>query len=91
MKGGDAAVDSQGRHVSWIREDSLFYCYVIADITSSLKRMLLKHDLATTPDGRGYWKYHDGLKAMIEVIPFDKIVDSNKARHEAFFEKLGIN
>jgi hypothetical protein len=91
IKSGNGAIDSEGRIVSWIRDDSLFYCYVIADIMPSLRDIVTKHDLTRTPDGRGYWKYHDRLKTMIELVPFDRLVDSNRARHEAFFEKLGIN
>lgn len=91
IKDGNAAVDSKGKHVSWIDPESLFYCYVVADIKPTLRKIITKHDLTKTPDGRGYWKYHEGLKCMIEVIPYDKIVESNRTRHEAFFEKLGIN
>jgi hypothetical protein len=64
IRSGDAAVDSTGHRVSWIKDDSLFYCYIIADITASLRRVVTKHDLMRTPDGRGYWKYHDGLRTL---------------------------
>jgi hypothetical protein len=64
---------------------------VIADLTATLKKVADVHDLTMTPDGRGYWKFHDKLQAIIEIVPFDKIVDGTRARHEAFFSKLGIN
>lgn len=91
IKSGGAAIDSKGQHVSWINKDTLFYCYVVADVTPSFLSIIETHDLIQTPDGRGYWKFHDRLQTIIEVVPFDKIIDGVKGRHEAFFAKLGIN
>lgn len=91
IKVGGAAVNSKGQHVSWIDKDTLFYSYIVADITPTLLDVIDTHDLIKTPDGRGFWKFHERLQTIIEIIPFDKIVDGTKARHEAFFSKLGIS
>ena len=43
-----------------------------------------------TADGEGYYKYHDNLKAQVEVIPFDRVLRNAKQRNKMFFKKLGI-
>lgn len=91
MRDGRKLTNSDGSWNSSIHENTLFYCYVIADITPTLRRLVEFHDMKKTPDGRGYFRFHEGLKAWCEVIPFDKLIESNRVRHNAFFEKLGIN
>lgn len=91
MRDGKKLTSSDGSWNSSVQETTLFYCYVIADITPSLRKLVEFHDMKKTPDGRGYFRYHDGLKAWCEVIPFDKLIENNRVRHNAFFEKLGIN
>jgi hypothetical protein len=90
MRDGKKLASADGSWNSSVQENTLFYCYVIADITPSLRKLVEFHDMKKTPDGRGYFRYHDGLKAWCDVIPFDKLIESNRVRHNAFFEKLGI-
>lgn len=91
MREGQKLIDSDGAWSSSVHDNTLFYCYIIADITPSLRRLLEFHDLKKTPDGRGYFRFHDGLRSWVEVIPFDKLIEANRVRHNAFFEKLGIS
>lgn len=90
MKAGQNLTDSSGAWNSSVNENTLFYCYVVADITPTLKRLLEFHDMKRTPDGRGFFKFHEGLRAWCEVIPYDKLIENNRVRHTAFFEKLGL-
>lgn len=90
MRDGKKLASSDGSWNSSVQENTLFYCYIIADITPTLRKLVEFHDMKKTPDGRGYFRYHDGLKAWCEVIPFDKLIENNRVRHNAFFEKLGI-
>jgi len=91
MREGKKLTSSDGSWNSSVQENTLFYCYIIADITPTLRKLVEFHDMKKTPDGRGYFKYHDGLRSWVEVIPFDKLIESNRVRHNSFFEKLGIN
>jgi hypothetical protein len=91
MREGRKLTSSDGSWISTVQENTLFYCYIIADITPTLRRLLDFHDMKKTPDGRGYFRFHEGLKAWCEVIPFDKLIEANRVRHNAFFEKLGIS
>ncbi|MFK5982242.1 MAG: ATP-binding protein [Flavobacteriaceae bacterium] len=70
-----------------------FYCYIVADITSTLKYILDEESFIATPDGLGYFKIYDtsNYKAYIEVLPFNKIIKDSKERNKVLFDKLGIS
>lgn len=66
------------------------FCYVICDITETIKNRCLMHDAVRTSDGLGYFFYHKNFKAFVEVISFSRLVKSAKERNRAFFDKLGL-
>lgn len=71
-------------------EDIPGFCYVLADITPSVEKRCKVHNLKRTSDGLGYFGYNDNFKAYIEVVSFDRLVNSAKERNRAFFDKLGL-
>ncbi len=66
------------------------YCYVVCDLTESVISRCEMLDLTPTSDHMGYFGFHKSYKAYIEVISFDKLVQSAKERNKAFFDKLGL-
>ncbi|MCB2199026.1 ATP-binding protein [bacterium] len=66
------------------------FCYVLADLTPKVKERCLIHDAIRTSDGLGYFFYHKGLNAYVEIISFDRLVNLAKERNRAFFDKLGL-
>ena len=66
------------------------YCYVICDITSSVQHRCKVLNLTPTSDHLGYFGYNSNFKAYIEVISFDRLLNSAKERNRAFFDKLGL-
>ncbi len=48
------------------------------------------HDLTITSDGLGYFGYKASYKSYIEVVSFDRLINSAKQRNKAFFDKLGL-
>lgn len=66
------------------------YCYVICDLTDKVLERCKFFDLTPTSDHLGYFGFHKQFKAYIEVISFDRLVQSAKERNRAFFEKLGL-
>jgi len=66
------------------------FCYVICDITPSIKRRCKMHNAIITSDGLGYFLYNNSFKAYVEVISFDRLVNAAKERNRAFFDKLGL-
>ena len=67
------------------------FCYVLADLTPKFEqRCRDHHDLKKTHNGLGYFGYKSNANAYIEVISFDRLVNSAKQRSRAFFDKLGL-
>ncbi len=69
-----------------------FYCYVIADITPSLEKILDYESFDPTPDGLGYFRFYETKtsRAYIEVLPFKKIIKDAKQRNKVLFDKLKL-
>lgn len=66
------------------------FCYIIADITDSIKERCEYLDLRVTSDKLGYFGYHKQFNTYIEVISFDRLINAAKERNRAFFDKLGL-
>lgn len=85
----EKAKTDDGRPVIPMKEAPAF-CYIIADLTTSLKQICESEDLQESSDRLGYYKYHSKKNAYIEVLSFDAIVQRSKERNRAFFDKLGL-
>lgn len=88
IREGNAKTDD-GRPVTAMANAPAF-CYIIADLTSTLKEICESEDLHESSDRLGYYKYHSKKNAYIEVLSFDAIVQRSKERNRAFFDKLGL-
>lgn len=66
------------------------FCYVLCDLTPSVKSRCIIHDAIETSDKLGYFFYHKAFGAYVEVISFDGLVNRAKARNRAFFDQLGL-
>lgn len=66
------------------------FCYIVADLTETLIYRCKMSNLTPTHDGMGYFGFNKEFEAYIEVISFDKLVQSAKERNRAFFDKLGL-
>jgi hypothetical protein len=66
------------------------FCYVLCDITPTIEKRCKMHDAILTSDGLGYFFYHKVFSAYVEVISFDRLVNSARERNRAFFDKLGL-
>lgn len=88
IREGGAKTDD-GRPISAITNAPAF-CYIIADLTPTLRKICDSEDLHKSSDELGYYKYHRNKNAYIEVLSFDAIVRRSKERNRAFFDKLGL-
>ncbi len=79
----------QGRPIT-ASENIPGFCYIICDITPTIKKRCKMKDLKETYDKLGYFGYSSSYNAYIEVISFDKLVQAAKERNRVFFDKLGI-
>lgn len=73
-----------------IQENTPCFAYIICQITSKLKSLCQRRDFLQTYDNMGYFKYHSGLNAYIEVMSFQKIAKEAKNRNRIFMKKIGL-
>jgi hypothetical protein len=66
------------------------FCYVICDLTPTIKDRCALFNLKVTSDKLGYFGYNDNYNAYIEVISFDRLLNMATERNKAFFDKLGL-
>lgn len=69
-------------------QNAAFYCYIIADITDSLKRRAKIANLIPMQDGEGYFGYNQPVGTYIEIISYDKLLKNAKQRNQVLFDKL---
>ena len=65
-----------------------FYCYVIGDLTPSMKDSALGRGLRLTQDNEGYYGYNEGIGAYVEVISYNKLLKNARQRNQVFLDKL---
>lgn len=73
-----------------VPENTPFYCYAIATMTPQLRELAEHEDFRRTPDGRGFFSFHSGYNAYIEILSYDKVLLDAKKRNRAFFERLAL-
>lgn len=82
--------DSQGRVFSPRLKNAAFHCYIVADITNSLRDACDGYSFNDTPDGQGLIGYLRSPDAFVEVISYAKLLSDAKMRNAIFFQKLGL-
>lgn len=65
------------------------HIYVICDINDKLEGELEIGSFSKASN-RHYYQYHDNLKAFIEVLSYDALLENARERNYAFFDVLGI-
>ncbi|MFS8368537.1 ATP-binding protein [Acetobacter oryzifermentans] len=82
-------VDVRGRPIQ-IKQDTVFCCFIIADIVGKLDDWTYSWD--RTADGRGrFYQPRSGFKGTIELIGWDTLLSDAKERNQAFFDRAGIS
>lgn len=82
-------VTPKGKKITDINDRSIFYCYIVCDLTNTLKRIIERKGIFKPhPDGRGYFGYNDNKKAYIDIIQYDALLKDAKLRNQIFFDKL---
>lgn len=81
--------DKDGRPFN-LTPNTPFYCYIICDMTPKLDETAKKNNYKATPDGMGYFYFHDFYNAYIEIITYDKLLTDALKRNRVLFDKLKI-
>ncbi|UUF15194.1 MULTISPECIES: ATP-binding protein [Flavobacterium] len=87
----DGHTKLKGRPIQ-AKNNTPFYCYIVADITETLLYILSEESYMPTADGKGYFKFYDtpNYKAYVEVLPFEKVINDAKQRNRILFDKLNL-
>ncbi|CAM3223322.1 hypothetical protein [Moritella viscosa] len=85
----DQIKDDRGREIHLDKRIPI-YCYVICDLTSSIREILEIRNYKPLLDNQGYIFYNDNLNTVIEVISFDKLLRDAKKRNSILFKKLHL-
>lgn len=81
--------DVKGRPIK-LNEQTIFYCFLIADIVGKLDDWTFSWQ--RTADGRGrIYQPKDGFRGSIELVGWDALLGDARARNSAFFDKAGIS
>ncbi len=81
--------DVKGRPIK-LGPDTVFYCFIVADIVGKLDEWTFSWQ--RTVDGRGrMYQPKDGFKGSIELIGWDALLADARGRNQAFFDKAGIS
>lgn len=62
----------------------------LADLTPTMVSRCEYAGLRPTHDGMGYFRFNEPHKAYIEVMSFDRLVNSATERNRAFFDELEL-
>lgn len=71
-------------------KNMLGFCYVVCDVLDTMEKCARQYSLHLTPDELGYYGYHQGYNAWIEIISYAKLVNDAMERNHAFFKTLGL-
>ena len=69
-------------------EDIRFFCYIICDMCDKIKLYAKQKDFEPSPDGIGFYRYMNNYNALIEIIPYTKLIQDSKQRNKILFDKL---
>ena len=87
LEGGK--LDVKGRPIK-LKEDTVFYCFIVADIVGKMDDWTYSWD--RTADGRGrFYQPRSGFKGSIELISWDTLLNDARERNQAFFDRAGIS
>ncbi len=83
-------VTVRGRRII-IRDNTPFYCYIVADLTPRLREIVEGRGFTKSPDELGYFWFNPNNCAYIELLSFDKLIQDAEQRNQALFKKLGLH
>lgn len=64
--------------------------YIVCDIEEKIKSFATQHQLTLSPDGEGYFGFHNGYKMYVEIISYKKLLKDAELRNKIFFHKLNL-
>jgi hypothetical protein len=81
---------SRGRPITLSNDKVPAFCYIISDVTPSLKNILQTLDAFPTPDNQGYYGFQKTFGIYYEVSDYDKLLSDARKRNRIFLDKLSL-
>ena len=70
-----------------ISQNLPFYCYIVCDITPTLKEWARLFELQDTPDSLGFFGYKRAYSAYFEVISYSKLVADAEEKKQGLLSR----
>ena len=90
LRAGKKLTDITGKFLGKIPDSTAFHCYVVADLTDSLRRSSRAFTTVETSDGEGLIGFLGSHNAYVEFISYPKLLKDARTRNSVFFDKLGL-
>ena len=81
--------DVRGRPIQ-LNENTIFYCYIIADIVGKMNEWTFSWQRTANGLGRIY-RPNSGFHGSIELLGWDQLIKDARERNQAFFDRAGIS
>jgi hypothetical protein len=82
--------DANGRPVT-LRTDVPATIYIVADFTAELLKDVRDTALRPMPDGDGFYLFNEPMNAYVELISYNRLLESARRRNRPFFRVLGLS
>lgn len=81
-----------GKTIRTIDQDTPFMCQIVADDTPSLRDVMDRlNGFYKKAGSKSYYRWDSHFRIFMEVTSYADLISGAKARHAAFFHKLGIS
>ncbi|MBL9049756.1 MAG: ATP-binding protein [Tabrizicola sp.] len=92
LRQAGVATKFDGGTIRTIEESTPFLCQIVADDTKSLREVMQYLGGFYKRAGSGsYYRWDEGFKIFMELTSYAELISGAKARHAAFFERLGLS
>lgn len=81
---------TRGRSIPLANNKIPAFCYIISDITPTLRNILETLDAFPTPDNQGYYGFQKTFGIYYEVSDYDKLLSDARKRNRVFLDKLNL-
>lgn len=92
LRNAGEAMRFDGRVIRTIEASTPFMCQIVADDTATLKHVMKRvGGFYKKAGSKAYYRWDEGFKIFMEVTSYSDLISGAKARHAAFFDKLGVS
>ncbi|MDL5026405.1 hypothetical protein QR676_04120 [Vibrio sp. TMPB1044] len=82
-------VNAKGRNL-YLAKGVPIYCYIICDLTKSIREYCADNNYTPTTDNNGYIWYHRDYNIYFEILSFKKVLLDAKKRNTSLFRMLNL-